>query len=201
MLQLAMLQFSHMPKHDSLSSLVEQAYLNSQQSFASWMWQNHVPVVARFAQQLSQKYIADPDLAIAGALLHDFGDVFVNRHSPNHAQVSRVEATKVLLTAQYTDAQILTVLNQIIAPHSCKDGHLPTIIEGKVLATADALAHLNTDFYLQFAWMHLPENLEFQDYKQWVQQKLQRDFTQKIFFEDERVQVQAQYQALSAVFA
>lgn len=190
-----------MPKHDSLSSLVEQAYLNSQQSFARWMWQNHVPVVARFAQQLSHKYSADPDLAIAGALLHDFGDVFVNRHSPNHAEISRAEAIKLLHTAQYTDAQILTVLDQVIATHSCKDGQFPKIIEGKVLATADALAHLTTDFYLQFAWMHLPENLEFNEYKQWVQQKLQRDFTQKIFFEDERQQVSDQYQALSAVFA
>ena len=66
-------------KHQKLKKLVEQTYLNSPHDFSHWMWVNHVPLVADKALDLAYKLAADVDIAVAGALLHDFGDAVMNR--------------------------------------------------------------------------------------------------------------------------
>lgn len=189
-----------MSKHSQVETLVTAAYESTEQPFAQWMWRHHVPIVAHFAKELAERYQADEDIAIASAWLHDYGDVFVHRHDASHDEITVREARRLLEQADYSSQEIDSVLNDCIALHSCKAGLLPTTIEGKVLATADALAHLNTDFYLQFAWMHLPENKTYSQYVEWVQSKLNRDFDTKIFFDEVRSEVQKRYAALSEVF-
>jgi len=188
-------------KHLSLISLVKQAYTASQQEIAPWMWTNHVQLVARYAEQLSERFGAKTDLAVAGALLHDFGDAFVSRHAPEHEEVTRKQATQILQQANYSVAEIDTILTKIIASHSCYPGNLPTTLEGQVLATADAMAHLMTDFYLQFAWKNLPDGKIYSEFLTWVQAKLDRDFNDKIFFAEVRDEVREKYLALKLVFA
>lgn len=190
-----------MSKHAKLNTLVAAAYQNSDQDFGQWMWQHHVPVVAAKALELSQEYSADTDLAVAGALLHDFGDAFVHRFDPTHAAVSRSKAKPLLQKAGYTKAEATEVFEVVIAPHSCKDGVLPITVEGKVLATADAIAHLTTDFYLQFAWKHLPEGKTYDEFRQWVTQKIDRDFRVKIQFESIQDELISRYLSLRDVFA
>lgn len=189
-----------MPRHHQLAQLVEKSYLNSNQEFGRWMWHNHLQFVAHKAEELAQRFNANEDLAVAGAWLHDFGDAFVDRFSPEHEEVSTTEAKKVLHQANYTDSEIQEILDVIIAPHSCKNGLLPQTLEGKVLATADALAHFQTDFYLQFTWMHLPQGKTYPEFIEWVNEKLERDYTIKIFFEAVRAEVKDRYLALKEVF-
>ena len=189
-----------MKKHQKVAELVAQAYESSQESFAQWMWANHVPVVAKKTEELAQKFGADEDLAVAGAWLHDFGDAFVHRHSDQHEEISENKAIEVLKQSGYSEQEINKILEEIIAPHSCRDGFLPEIIEGKVLATADALAHLTTDFYIQFTWMHLPENKTYDEFVEWVTEKLDRDFNSKIFFDQIKEEVRSKYEALVLVF-
>lgn len=69
-----------------------------------------------------------------------------------------------------------------------------------MLATADALAHLSTDFYIQFAWMHVPENKNYQEFVQWVNEKIERDFNSKIFFDEVKVSIEPRYNALKKIF-
>lgn len=107
---------------------------------------------------------------------------------------------KVLKQASYSPAEITQVMDEVIAPHSCKDGEFPTTLEGKVMATADALAHLNTDFYVQFAWKHLPDGKTYPEFLQWVAEKIERDFNAKIFFDEVKVEIEPRYQALKSVF-
>lgn len=190
----------YMQKFQKVGHLVSTFYSKSNESFPQWMWKNHIPFVVKFAEELADKYQANSDLAVAGAYLHDFGDAFVHRHAGEHAQISEQESKKVLQEAGYTQEETRVLLEEIVAPHSCKAGQLPTTIEGKVLATADALAHLTTDFYLQFALMHLPENKTYPEFKAWVNEKLDRDFKVKIFFEDVRSQITPRYDALKEVF-
>lgn len=190
-----------MSKHHTVAQLVTEVYQNSDQEFARWMFKNHVPLVASNAVELATRFGADLDSAAAGAWLHDFGDAFVHRHADDHDKVSKEEAEKVLAQAGYTPVESIEVIEQVIAPHSCKQGLLPTTIEGKVLATADALAHLTTDFYLQFAWMHLPEGKDYVQYVQWVKSKLDRDFHDKIFFEEVKKEVEHRYVMLQELFS
>jgi HD superfamily phosphodiesterase len=189
-----------MIKHQKVADLVEKTYQNSSQDFAKWMWENHVPIVASNTEELSHRFNANADIAVAGAWLHDFGDAFVDRHSNEHDEVSKVEATKVLNASGYSDDEIKKVLGEVILPHSCKDGFLPTTIEGQVMATADALAHLTTDFYVQFAWKHLPEGKSYEQYLEWVAKKLERDCHDKIFFDEVREEVRHRYVVLKEVF-
>lgn len=189
-----------MKKHQKVFELVKYTYENSQQPFAKWMWKNHVPLVAQKTEELSQQFHADGDLAIAGAWLHDFGDAFVHRHSDEHDEISRLQAIKVLEESGYTVTEIDKILKEVIGPHSCKEGLLPDIVEGKVVATADALAHLTTDFYVQFAWMHLPDGLSYKEYLNWVKEKIDRDFNDKIFFQEIKEKFRYRYEALKEVF-
>lgn len=183
-----------------LSELVIQAYQKSEQDFAHWMLKNHLPIVAKESELLAERFGADKDISVAGAWLHDFGDAFVHRHSDEHDEVSEREAKKILTFCGYSDEQVEKVLHDVIAPHSCKNGFLPKTIEGKVMATADGLAHLTTDFYVQFTWKHLPEGKTYSEYLSWVKEKLERDFHTKIFFDEVKGEVRHRYEALKEVF-
>ncbi len=189
-----------MSKHKSVAKLVAAAYEATNQEFGKWMWQHHVPVVAAKAKDLSKEFSADADLAVAGAWLHDFGDAFVHRFDKQHGAITTKEITILLKKAGYSKSDTNIILTEIIAPHSCKDGVLPTTLEGKVLATADALAHLTTDFYLQFAWMHLPEGKSYDEFRHWAVEKLDRDFRVKIQFEDVQDEMIGRYLSLRDVF-
>ncbi len=189
-----------MNRHQKVFHLVELAYTKCPEYFGKWMWKNHVPIVARKAELLAQKYEADVDLAVAGALLHDFGDAFVYRFHSDHEKISKAKAIEALKKAEYSQEEVVEILEKIIAPHSCRDGFLPETLEAKVLATADAVAHLTTDFYLQFTWMHLPEGKTYSEFLEWVAEKLERDFNKKIFFEEVKDEVSDRYLALLEVF-
>lgn len=192
---------SDQPRHQQVAALVATEYEATEQEFGQWIWQHHVPVVAAKALELSQEYSADADLAVAGAWLHDFGDAFVHRFDAVHQVVTTKEATRVLQRAGYSATEIATILDDIIAPHSCKDGKMPQTVEAKVLATADAIAHLTTDFYLQFAWMHLPEGKSYDEFRAWATEKLDRDFRVKIQFEEVQEELIGRYLSLRDVFA
>ena len=189
-----------MSKHEKVAEIVEQLYSQASQDFGQWMWKNHVPVVAHKTAELAERFGAEADIAVAGAWLHDFGDVFVHRHAEDHDDISEREAQKVLQQAGYSEEEIAAVMNDVIGPHSCRDGNLPQTLEGKVMATADALAHLTTNFYVQFAWKHLPENKDYDQFIDWVTEKLQRDFNDKIFFDEVKDEVRYRYEALVEVF-
>ena len=190
-----------MSRHQKVAQLVEEAYLACTEDFGKWMWKNHVPVVAQKAEELSIRYGADLDIAVAGALLHDFGDAFMYRFADSHEEVSETKARELLSKSGYSESEIEVVLKEEIAPHSCRpDDEPPRKKEAQVLATADALAHLTTDFYLQFTWKHIPEGKTYEEFLSWVTEKLDRDFNRKIFFEDEKKEVQKRFDALMDVF-
>lgn len=186
-------------KHQQLFKLVEQAYLNTDQDFGAWMWANHVPIVAKKAEEFAVKFKADVDLTVAGALLHDFGDAFVHRFDQNHDQITRQEGTKLLTDAGFSDQEIVIIFDQIIAFHSCRPGAIAQTLEAKVVATADAYAHLMTDFYLQVCWKNIPELYSYTQWKEWVREKLSRDQNVKIFFDEIKGETQEKYQALIKV--
>lgn len=189
-----------MSKHSQVAKLVAKAYEQAQEDFGQWMWSNHVPIVAQITEELSEKYSANADIAVAGAWLHDFGDAFVYRFHEKHDEISEKKALEVLQQAGYSDSEVEKVMQEVIAPHSCRDNTMPTTIEGKVMATADALAHLTTDFYLQFAWKHIPEGKTYHEFLEWVSEKLDRDFNKKIFFEEIQQNIHGRYDALIEVF-
>ena len=68
-----------------------------------------------------------------------------------------------------------------------------------MLATADAMAHLLTDFYHDFQTAGVPtkDKIEF---AKWALPKLERDFHRKIFFPEVKEQVRPFYEKLKSHF-
>jgi putative nucleotidyltransferase with HDIG domain len=181
--------------------LVEKQYAQSPfhpDVWVSWTYPNHVKVVAEIAQELAQKYGANPETAVAGALLHEIGYTVTYRHDPDFEPKNRALIDQLLEQAGYMDEEAEFIWQEIIACHNCRS-RLPTTVEGQVMTTADALAHLTTEFYPYFCWHHLGKET-YPEFKAWLQEKIHRDYYTKIFFEEERARATEDYESLKRLF-
>lgn len=165
-----------------------------------WMWRNHTQWVADKTLTLAKKYGADAEKVYCAALLHDLGD---SRYERNHADFdtwSWVTTKEVLKKAGFRKNERDEIL-EAIRTHSCHPDHLPMTLEGKILATADGMWHLQTNFFPVICYMNRPDNTHtYEEWQEWFMKKIERDFGPKIFFEDEREEARKDYEALKRVF-
>jgi len=187
-------------KQQALLKETQVLYQNPPRKHARWIWNKHVQVVAKYALVLARKYKADEDYVFAGALLHDLADVWYERADSRFEVKSNSEAERILKKAGFKTSEITVIIDEVIKPHSCHPGNFPQTLEGKSLATADSLAHLNTNLYPSMKRMGLPKYIEPKGFNQWVSKKLDRDFHSKIFFEDERESARKNYEKLKKLF-
>jgi hypothetical protein len=110
------------------------------------------------------------------------------------------ESEQILKKAGFDNQEIENILINIVELHSCYPGNLPQTVEGKCLASADAMFHLMTDFFPQFGWKNLPKFSDYSEWISWVTEKIERDFNNKIFFEAEKKEVDPFYLALRSVY-
>lgn len=165
------------------------------------MWRNHVQWVADKAKSLAQKYGADTEKVYSAALIHDLGDCQHERSYEHFAAWSEAKGKEILLKAGFNESEARRIVEVIVRPHSCRPGNLPTTLEGKVLATADGMWHLQTSCFPMLCYMHKPDNAHtYEEWQEWFAKKVERDFGPKIFFEDERAEVKEDYEALLRVF-
>lgn len=168
--------------------------------WADWLFENHVLIVANYASTLAEKYDANAELARTAALLHDIADTCTKRSDKEHETISLTMARQIMAECGYNEDEIKLIVDDAIRFHSCHGYERPSSQEGKILATADALAHFKTDYYVYTTWafgreMTLPE------VKQWVLKKIERDFHIKIFFNPTREEVRSDYEHLKALFS
>jgi len=190
-----------MEKSKIVFSAVSELYSVATTPLGKWMWQNHVQWVANKASELAEKYGADAEKAYSGALLHDLADCQFERGHKDFDSWAETKGREVLLKAGFNEEVAKEVIEVIIRPHSCRPGNLPTTLEGKVLATADAMFHLQTSFFPILCYMHRPEHTNtYEEWQEWFGEKIKRDYGPKIFFEDERTEVEEDYKALLKVF-
>lgn len=168
--------------------------------WADWLIDHHVLVVADYATKLAKKYGANEELARVSALLHDIADTQMLRSNPKHAATSLHLARTFMNETGFADEEIKLVVDDAIRYHSCHNGDHPTSQEGKILATADAIAHLKTDFYLFTTWAFAKE-MSLTEIKKWTLEKIERDFHKKIFFEEIRKEVHPDYERIKTFFS
>ena len=159
-----------------------------------WLWANHVIVVADNATRLATRFGADRELARAGALLHDIADTKMSCFTPNHGEASLEIARDLMQQAGFNNEDIKIVVNDAIRYHGCHGDEAPASLVGKVLATADALAHLQTDFYI-FLVKTMKRD------KHMILQKIERDFHKKILFDEVREECRSRYEQLKTQLA
>ncbi len=181
---------------------VENIYLSeNSRPMGRWMWNNHVNWVKDKAQILARKYGADEEKVAVSALLHDLADARYERGDHEFEDWGETQAKRILTDSGFSNEEISEIFETIIGPHSCRPGNLPTTLEGKVFATADAMFHLQTSFFAMLCYKNRPEKTStFEEWQDWFAEKIERDYSVKIFFDDERKEVQVDFDALNKVF-
>jgi hypothetical protein len=101
----------------------------------------------------------------------------------------------------YTDDEIALTVDDAIRYHSCHDDERPKSMEGLVLATADSLAHLQTNFYVFATWSFGKSNRSLEDLHTWVLKKIERDLNNKISFDDVRETARPDYEMIKELFS
>lgn len=168
--------------------------------WSDWLYKNHVLLVAKTAHELAEKYGASEELSEVAALLHDIADVEMARASAGHEERSLAIAKEVMLGAGYTSGEIALVVDDAIRYHSCHGDERPKSKEGLILATADSLAHLQTDFYIYATWA-FGKTRSLEELKDWTLNKIDKDLNNKIYFEDEREAVRSDYEMIKELFS
>lgn len=168
--------------------------------WADWMYDHHVLVVASYAVKLAKKYHYDAELSEVAALLHDCADAFMSRSDTAHEEASLQKARDLMKQCEFNEDEIKLVVDDAIRYHSCHGDVRPESRVGLVLATADSLAHLKTDFYI-YATRAFDNNQSLDEVKKWVLEKIGRDLNHKIQFDDERTDCQADYDAIKRLFS
>ena len=194
-----------MDKLEQIQRLVKELYESNQpgrDEIADWIYEHHVVVTAAYAADLTGEFGGDADFAVAGALMHDIGDAVMSRFADDFDEKSYAIAKEFMTKAGYTPDEQDFMIEEVIKPHSCHKGdRQPTDVNGKILATADAMAHLCTDAYLYWCWSHMFRSLTLADYKASALKKLERDFNDKIQWDEVRERVRPDCDALVRVFS
>jgi len=168
--------------------------------WADWLYANHVFLVADRAGELGNRYGAKMDLAMAAGMLHDIADAVMSRFDPKHEEEGLKIARNFLETAGFTNDEIAFIVDDAIRFHGCHGGNSPKFLEGKVMATADALVHLKSDFYKHaFESMKLQKTDE--QIRDWALPKIERDFNDKIQFDEIRESIRTEYLAWKDFFS
>lgn len=195
-----------MSRIESLENEVRLLYQSADPDQAAdwvdWLFDGHVAVVADYASELAKRFGVSEDTARAAALLHDIADAVMKRENERHEQASLDIARDLLQKHGYTPDEIHTIVDDAVALHSCHDGKIPTSQEGRILATADSMAHLKGDFYLFAARRFgVGQGKDLDDVKAWVLKKIDRDYNNKILFDDVRTELAQDYEMLKNLFS
>lgn len=168
----------------------------SRTNWADWLYKNHIFLVADEAKRLARRFGANEELCQAAGLLHDIADSEMSRDNKNHPDRSNEIAREILKRAGFSNEEIEKVVEDAIRFHGCLGKEKPKTIEGKVMATADAVVHLTSDFYLYFFWGSASEGRTYEDTKVLAAEKIERDFNKKILFPDLAQELKSYYDTL-----
>jgi putative nucleotidyltransferase with HDIG domain len=155
-------------------------------------WNYHNKPVIDCAKQLAEKYHGDLEISWLGAILHDiarFDD------SDSHDVIGAERGYDFLLKKGFSP-ELAEKVRATILTHRCKDKR-PENLEQKIVASADALAHFTEPFYL---WVATITEKKFADFMVNNFDKIERDYNEKIFFEDEKKMVKKEYEVLKKWF-
>lgn len=191
------------PRINTLKDLVGKLYGEKRPDrtqWSDWLYENHVLVVADYASSLAKKHGANEELSYAAAILHDVADAVMPRSEEGHEEETFKIARHFLSQCMYSDDEIALIVDDAVKYHSCHDGAIPSTLEGKVLATADSFAHLQTDFYIYAVWA-LASEKTLDEIKEWTLAKLERDLHNKVQFEEEKIKLEPEYTRLKELFS
>lgn len=162
--------------------------------WADWLYEHHIPDTVRISQDILKKcQDANKDIVIASALTHDVADAVMSRFADGHEAESIRIASEFCKQAGFSDEAISQV-GHILDTHTCYKGKFPETLEGKIVATADALAHFEPHFY-ELAFANWSDHPHFPTKQDWALAKIDRDLKEKILLEEIREEAEQKYQS------
>lgn len=191
-----------MNRIEKLKNKVDELYERKQTGRADWadyLYQKHIFIVAENAKLLAKRFGANMDIVIAASMLHDIADAIMARENPEHEERGNLIARDYLKECDFGADEIKIIVDDAIKFHGCKNSEIPKTLEGKVMATADATAHLKSDFY-DYALIFLKKTDSMEEIKNWALPKIERDYWSKIFFDEIRTEAKVDYERVKALF-
>jgi HD superfamily phosphodiesterase len=170
---------THIEKLEQLAKERYQKKDPNRDSWSDWMYENHVLDVADYAEKLAKRFNTSPDICRAATILHDIADSEMSRDNPMNEKESILIAERLLQESGFSESEREDILSDALPFHSCHGDERPKTLTGKILATADALSHLNSEFYSYFNSALSSERTEVES-RQSVRGRLQRDFEKKM---------------------
>jgi len=156
-------------------------------------YEHHLMAVEKNAQELlSRLPKADKETVMLGVWLHGLKKVRKLKGDPE--EVGSREAEKVLKEFQYPP-ETITLVKDIIMTHRCKK-HIPTTLEARALATADAMSQYSSDWVLNYA---MTEGMSLAEFKKFMIEKLEHNYNHRIFFSFAKKLIQKRHEALMYV--
>lgn len=119
------------PRVKHIVQTVTKQYRHADREMARWMSSNHVQVVAQQSAKLAKQHKANTEFVVVGALLHDFGDAWLDRSEPGYEDRSVREIRTALKNANFNQQESDQIITDIIAPHSCYPDNVPKTLGGK----------------------------------------------------------------------
>ncbi len=169
--------------------------------WSSWLFCNHVFAVADYAEKLAKRFGAREDLARAAGMLHDVADAVGQQRGTAHEQKSLEIARDLMQQCGFSKEAVAVVADDAIRWHSCHGDDRPKSLEGKILATADSMAHLQTEFYVFATWKFGEQKRAYAEIKAYVLEKIDRDLNVKIMFDEVREECRPDYEHLKVLFS
>lgn len=187
---------------EKLNQLVRELYekkYSHRDPWADYLYSSHIFLVADIARSLSKRLNINDELSVAASILHDIADAKMSRFDPKHNEETEKIARLFLEKAWFTENERAIVVDDAIKNHSCRNGIIPTSIEWKIMAMADAIWHLTSDFYI-FVLAEKKKQESMDDIRNWALPKIERDFYQKICFDDVREEYRKDYEKCKTLF-
>lgn len=131
-------------------------------------WTTHIKRVVSYATTLAEKLQADPEVCEIAAWLHDLTKI---RGYPEDHHITGADAARRLLESRVPKDKIEHI-SSCIQSHSSDPTYPPTTTEAKILACADALAHLDHLLWVVTDHVFFTQNISFE--KERISSKTQK---------------------------
>lgn len=181
-----------MSRIDNLKRMVTEIYQQQnpdRADWSDWLFKNHVFLVSDECKKLSTRFGVHTDLAEASGMLHDIADSVTKRDSLEHEHLCIEIATDLLKKSDFNKQEIEEIVDGL-KYHGCKNGQLPNYESGKILATADAVVHLISDFYNFYKNSYGKSS---EETKISALKKIDRDFNKEILFPEIKTEMKLCY--------
>ena len=158
----------------AVCKLVREACAAPANSFGYGIWTHHLVSVVQFGRELAALTGAEGEVVELAALLHDYAGIKDVRLEPEHHLHGAVLARDLLNALGYPAARTEQVAACILT-HRASRGLKPQTLEARVLASADAAAHiLQVPSLLHLAYVR--KGLGIDEGAAWVRGKLGRSY-------------------------